>query len=356
MAPGQRGGASGAPATAHARRAPARRPGGPHPITGKGLVVAAAAAGGSTLTSFSFDFGTGALMRMGAGTPGGASADYVAFHPGGKFLYVNNEVGSGRATAMSVGADGSIDQPERRSSGGGPCHIWVHKTASGCSARTTPTARWRRCPSATTAGWAPPSPARTPGQRPHGRWTTARAATSCSCRAAAAGHVALFKFNAANGMLTANSPATIAISQRPRHMAFNPNGRSAYVTHESRTALTTFNYDSTTGLLSGPRDTPTPNDGAHVLVHPSGNFVYHIARGGDAVSSFSVGADGGLTMIERLGSGGYDATMSKDGRYLMVVSGTSLRVYAIDGATGKLTAGATGQTLQRSQSVAVTQL
>ncbi len=174
--------------------------------------------------------------------------------------------------------------------------------------------------------------------------------------AAAAGHVAQFRFNAANGMLTANSPATVAISQRPRHMAFNPNGRFAYVTHESRTAVTTFNYDSNTGLLSGPRDTPTPNDGAHVLVHPSGKFVYHIARGGNAVSSFSVGADGGLTMIERIGSGGYDATLSKDGRYLLVVSGTSLRVYAIDGATGKLTAGATGQTLQRSQSVAVTQL
>ena len=319
-------------------------------------MVAAAAAGGSTLTSFSFDFGTGALMRMEAGTPGGASADYVAFHPGGKFLYVNNETGSGRATAMSVGADGTLTRLNDASSGAGPCHIWVHKTGKWLFSANYSDGRVAVLPIGDDGRLGAPVSSPNAGANAHMALDDGQSGNFVFVVAAAAGHVAQFRFNAASGMLTANSPATVAISQRPRHMAFNPNGRFAYVTHESRTALTTFNYDSNTGLLSGPRDTPTPNDGAHVLVHPSGNFVYHIARGGNAVSSFSVGADGGLTMIERIGSGGYDATMSKDGRYLLVVSGTSLRVYAIDGTTGKLTAGATGQTLQRSQSVAVTQL
>ena len=328
----------------------------PGPIAGKGLVVAAGSAGGSTLTSFSFDFGTGALMRTGSGTPGGSSPDYVAFHPTGKFLYVNNETGGGRATAFSVAADGALTRLNDAGAGAGPCHIWVHKTGKWLFSANYSDGKITVLPIGADGRLGAVASNPTAGANAHMSLDDGQSGNFVFVVAAAAGHVAQFKFDSGTGMLMANSPPTVTISQRPRHMAFNPNGKFAYVTHESRAALTTFNYDAATGLLSMPRDTDTPNDGAHVLAHPSGKFVYHIARGGNAVSGFSVGADGTLTMIERLGSGGYDGTLSQDGRYLLVVSGTSLRVYAIDGATGKLTAGATGQTLQRSQSVAVTAL
>jgi 6-phosphogluconolactonase len=355
---GGSGGASGAPGDGPREASSGTDgPANPMPIAGKGLVVAAASFGGSTLTSFSFDFGTGALTRMGGGTPGGSTATYVAFHPGGKFLFVNNEVGSGRATAMSVGTDGALTRLNDASSGGsGPCHIWVHKTGKWLLTANYSDGRVGVLPIGDDGRLGATVSSPTAGGNAHMALDDGQSGNFVFVVAAAAGHVAQFKLDSATGMLTANSPATVAISQRPRHMAFNPNGRFAYVTHESRTALTTFNYDSNTGLLSGPRDTPTPNDGAHVLAHPSGKFVYHIARGGNAVSGFTVGADGSLTMIERLGSGGYDGTISKDGRYLLVVSGSSLRVYAIDGATGKLTAGATGQALGNSQSVTITAL
>jgi 6-phosphogluconolactonase len=167
----------------------------------------------------------------------------------------------------------------------------------------------------------------------------------------------MYRFDVETGKLTPNTPATIASPQRPRHMAFNPNGKFAYVTHESRGALTTFAYDSTTGLLSSPRDTGAPGDGAHVLVHPTGSFVYHIARGGGAVTVFKVAPDGGLTSAGNVPlASPYDATMTKDGKYLIVVGGTSVRVFTINPTTGLLSAGGSGQSLQRSQSVAVTVL
>jgi 6-phosphogluconolactonase (cycloisomerase 2 family) len=170
----------------------------------------------------------------------------------------------------------------------------------------------------------------------------------------AAGHVAMFKFNTATGSISANSPATVPVGNGPRHMAFNPNGKFAYVTQEGGTALVAFKYDSATGLLSSPMEFGgLPRDGAHVLVHPSGTFVYHIARGGNAVTVLKVAEDGALSKASSVTSGGYDATMTKDGKYLIVVSGANVRVYSIDPATGGLTATGTGQAVNGSQSVAV---
>jgi 6-phosphogluconolactonase (cycloisomerase 2 family) len=170
----------------------------------------------------------------------------------------------------------------------------------------------------------------------------------------AAGHVAMFKFDVATGTAAPNSPATVPVSNAPRHMAFNPNGKYAYVTQESGTNLVTFNYDAATGLLSGPRNTGgLPNDGAHVMVHPNGNFVFHLARGGNAITVLKVAEDGGLSRVSGVNAGGYDATLTKDGRFLLAVSGSNVRVYAVNATTGALTAAGTGQALNGSQSVAV---
>jgi 6-phosphogluconolactonase len=165
--------------------------------------------------------------------------------------------------------------------------------------------------------------------------------------------VAMFKFDVATGKATPNSPATIASPGRPRHMAFNPSGKWAYLTHESGGSLTTFAYDAATGLLSAPKDTPAPSDGAHVLVHPSGKFVFHIARGGDAVTVFKVAADGALSQASKVTPGGYDGRLTSDGRYLLVVSGSSVRAFSVDPNTGALTGAGTAQAANSSQSVAV---
>jgi 6-phosphogluconolactonase len=163
----------------------------------------------------------------------------------------------------------------------------------------------------------------------------------------------MFKFDQTTGALTANSPATVSAPMRPRHMAFNPNGKWAYVTHENKAAITTYAYDAASGLLSGAKDTAAPNDGAHVLAHPSGNFVFHIARGGNTTTVFKVGADGSLSEASKVAGGGYDGTITRDGKYLLTVSGSAVKVYAVNPTTGALTAAGTGTAAGTSQSVAV---
>jgi 6-phosphogluconolactonase len=324
------------------------------PLAGTAFLYAAGAEfGGAQITTFGFNLASGAISRKAGGTAAGASPDYVATHPSGKFLYVNNETGAGRATAFSIAADGGLTMLNSAASGGGgPAHIWVHKSGKWLLsanyndgrlgvARIGDDGRLTATSSAAAGGNA------------HMALDDGVTGNFVFVPCASAGHVAMFKFDVATGQAMPNSPATIPAPGRPRHMAFNPSGKWAYVTHETRTDLTTYAYDSTTGLLSAPRDTTAPNDGAHVLVHPSGTFVFHIARGGGTVTVFRVAADGALSEASKVSGGGYDGTITPDGKYLVVVSGSSIRVYAVNPTTGALTSSGNGQAAGTSQSVAV---
>jgi 6-phosphogluconolactonase len=341
-------GTGGAPADA----APADS--GTAPVAVKGFAYAAGAEfGGAQLTTFSLDLASGALARKGGGVAAGPSPDYVAVHPSGKFLFVNNETEAGRATAFAIGADGGLTMLNSAASGGGgPAHISVHSSGKWLLSANYNDGKLGVAQIAEDGKLTATSSV-TAGDQAHMALDDGVTGNFVFVPCAAAGHVAMFKFDLATGKVTPNTPATIASANRPRHMAFNPNGKWAYVSHEGRAALTTFAYDPATGLLSAPKDTAAPADGAHVVAHPSGNFVFHIARGGDTVTVFKVGADGALSEASKVGSGGYDAAVTRDGKYLLVVSGTAVKVYRVDATSGALTAAGSAQAVNSSQSVAV---
>ena len=331
----------------------------PPPLTGNAFVYAAGAEfGGSSLTTFKFDLGTGALTRMGAGTPGGTGPDYLSIHPGGKFLYVNNETEAGRVSAFAIAADGTLSKlNDAGSGGGGPAHLWVHKSGKWVFSANYNDGKVGSAPIGDDGKLGTALPGVAAGGQAHMVLDDGISGNFVFVPCKAAGHVAMFKFDVASGKLTPNSPATVAVSGGPRHMAVNPSGKWAYVTQEGGTAITTFAYDSTTGLLSAPKNTMAPKDGAHILVHPSGNFVFHIARGGGAITTYKVGPDGALSMGTSVGGGQfYDATMTKDGKYLISISGSDVKAYTINPTTGALGNAGSGQAVNGSQSVAVTVL
>jgi 6-phosphogluconolactonase len=265
---------------------------------------------------------------------------------------VNNEQGS-RATSFSIGDDGTLTMLNNAPAAGDPAHIWAHKSgkwllSAGYNGGVLAITRVGDDGRVTSAGTVPA------GGNAHMALDDGQTGNFVFVPCASAGYVAMYKFDVATGKATPNSPANISSSNRPRHMAFNPNGKWAYVSHESTGSLTTFAYDATTGLLSSPKETSAPNDGAHVIAHPSGNFVIHIARGGSAVTVYKVGADGALSQASRMAGGGYDGAVTKDGKYLFVVSGSSVKGYAINTTTGALTSAGSGTAANTAQSVAVT--
>jgi 6-phosphogluconolactonase len=158
--------------------------------------------------------------------------------------------------------------------------------------------------------------------------------------------VAQYRFE--HGRLVPNDPPSVSVSGGPRHMALDPREQFAYVLSELENAITSFRYDKKTGRLSEPHRVPTiPSNGkkeetAHVVVHPSGKFLY-VSNGNDnSIVRFSIDPASG-----RLENRGFertqirfprDFTIDPSGRYLLVANrdSASLVVFRIDAATGKL--------------------
>lgn len=166
--------------------------------------------------------------------------------------------------------------------------------------------------------------------------------------------VAQFRFDSRSGQLEPNDPAVSETGKGtgPRHMAFHSTGPFAYVINETNSTLSSWHYDSTSGRLSGREtlDTLPPGFGrsrnscAHVLVHPSGKFVYGSNRGHDSIVIFRVDPKTGR--LARIGwerGGGLiktprNFTIDRTGQLLLVANqdSDSILVFQV-GSDGLLT-------------------
>jgi 6-phosphogluconolactonase len=170
------------------------------------------------------------------------------------------------------------------------------------------------------------------------------------------------------GTLTPNDPAfaPIAPGSGPRHLAFHPNGRFAYVINEIACTMTVFSYEAKRGELKELQSLSTlpagesvqPNySTAEVLVHPSGKFVYGSNRGHDTIAIFAADPKSGkLTLL------GHESTQGRiprcfgidpTGAYLLAANQDThnIAVFRIDQKTGLLTP--TGQSIEVGSPVCV---
>jgi 6-phosphogluconolactonase len=165
------------------------------------------------------------------------------------------------------------------------------------------------------------------------------------------------------GGLTPNDPPFIKIAPGagPRHFAFTPNGKFAYVMTEMTASVVAFKY--TGGKFEELQTLPTtemaPNvSGAEIAVHPSGKFVYSSTRGANLIDVFAIdAAKGTLTPVERTPSGGKtprNFAIDPTGAFLLAAHQDSdnVVVFRIDAKTGKLTP--TGDVLEAGNPVCVT--
>jgi len=134
----------------------------------------------------------------------------------------------------------------------------------------------------------------------------------------------------------------------PRHIAFSPDGTTAYVINELDSTLSAYAWDATTGTLTLrqtvstlPADFTDTNYPAQVLVSADGRFVYGSNRLFDSIATWSVDAETGeLALIDQTQVGAYprNFAISPDGRWVIALAqqGDDLRVLARDGETGLL--------------------
>ncbi len=160
------------------------------------------------------------------------------------------------------------------------------------------------------------------------------------------------------GSLTANDPpyAKLDPGAGPRHLAFHPNGKFAYVVNELQSSITAFSYEASCGKLHKlttvstlPKGFSGSNDTAEIKVHPSGKFLFASNRGHDSIAVFSIDSHTGtLTLVDHFPSQGKtprNFEIDPAGKLLFVANQdtNNVVIFRIDPNSGRLTP--TGQTL-----------
>jgi 6-phosphogluconolactonase len=164
--------------------------------------------------------------------------------------------------------------------------------------------------------------------------------------------VFVYRFDPAKGKLTPNDPPAVSVAEKsgPRHFAFHPNGRFAYVINETASTVTAFTCDAGRGVLAERQAISTLPDGftgksdtAEVQVHPSGKFLYGSNRGHDSIVVFALDAQTGrLTLVEHQPTQGRtprNFAIDPTGAYLLAANqrSDSVVVFRVDPRTGRLT-------------------
>lgn len=299
-----------------------------------------------------------------------ADPSFLALHPSGKYLYAVSEVGAfkdekaGAVAAFAIQPDGALEQLNQQSARGqGPCHLVVDPAGknvlvanyTGGNVAALPIEKDGRLGKAT--GFVQhkgSSVDKGRQQAPHAHSINTDSAGKFAFAAdLGLDKVLIYRLDADKGTLTANYPpaASVAGGAGPRHFAFHPSGKSAYVINEMGNTITAFSYNADKGALTElhtittlPADFKGKSYTAEVVVHPSGKFVYGSNRGHDSIAVFSVAADTG-----RLASVDVHSTKGKwprnfnidpTGRYLLAANENSdnIVVFRIDQKTGRLEA------------------
>ncbi len=301
---------------------------------------------------------------------------FLAISPDQKFLYSVAEISMFNGQKAGGVAAFSIDQNtghltllnQQPSGGPGPCHITVDKTGKNVLVANYQGGSVSALPIDSDGKLKPPSstiqhvgssinPDRQTG--PHGHSVNLDA-TGRFAFVADLGldKVMIYRFDAEQGVLTANDPKSASVKPGggPRHFAFHPNGRFAYVINEMGNTITGFGYDAKTGTLTPLESLSTIPDGyeatthtAEVQVHKSGKFVYGSNRGHDSIAVFRVNADTGkLTPKGQTSCPKTPRNFGIDpsGKFLLAAgqSDNRIEVFRINQDTGDLTS--TGQEVE----------
>ncbi|RSM86027.1 3-carboxymuconate cyclase [Kibdelosporangium aridum] len=114
------------------------------------------------------------------------------------------------------------------------------------------------------------------------------------------------------GKLKLNQQLKLPAGLGPRHLAFHPNGRYAYILGELRSEVTVAAWDAAAGkftpgqVISTLGDAKPPeNYPGEIEVSPDGRFVYASNRGHDSLATFVVGEQGkSLSFVSTTPTGG----------------------------------------------------
>ncbi|WP_245777957.1 lactonase family protein [Lentzea xinjiangensis] len=297
-----------------------------------------------------YDTANGQLATTGV-IKGVVNPSFVIESRDGRFLYAVNETSDGEVTAIDASTLKVINK--QPTGGADPCHLTLDLAGkhlitadySSGSLSVFPLRRdggiGARTQKVQHEG-SGPDPERQEGPHAHhivfdpaGRYALA----------VDLGADAVFGYSFTGGRLDLVSTAKLAPGAGPRHIAFHPDGKRAYVANELDSTIVACAYADgrlTPGqVLETAPPSAVRNYPAEVVVSGDGRFVYLSNRGHDSVAQFAV--DGaGLALVGHTPVGGKyprHITFDPSGRWLFAANQNSNLVtsFAVDAATGRLT-------------------
>ncbi|WP_335937846.1 lactonase family protein [Streptomyces sp. PTD5-9] len=312
--------------------------------------------GGPGIGTAVYDAGTGAIAA-GPAITGVADPSYLAAHPDGHTVYAVDERRRGEVTAVALTPDGGHRVLGARGTGGaGPAHLSVH-----------PTGRWLLTANYTSGSVAvhPLGADGAPGERTdlvvHGAPPPGPGQDGPHAHqiltSPDGGHVLAvdlgtdtvytYRLDEERGRLAEVSRAALRPGAGPRHLAFHPGGRYAYLACEADDTAVVCGYDPATGVLSPGAPQPTGSEGANhpaqFLVTADGRFAFLANRGHDSLARYAVEDDGAaLRLLGTVPTGGdfpRHTAFSPDGGLLFAAnqrSGT-VTVFRVGSHDGSLT-------------------
>jgi 6-phosphogluconolactonase len=293
---------------------------------------------------------------------------FLAMHPNGRVLYAVNEVASfggartGAVSAFAIDrATGNLTRINQQPSGGAdPCYVAVDRAGRNVLVANYTAGTVAVLPLAADGRLRPPSnvkqhagtgPNKARQEGPHAHEIVLDAAEAFAFAVdLGADRIFVYRYGAASGTLEPNDPkaAVLEPGSGPRHLAWHPSGKIAYVVSELGSTVTAFRYDAGRGTLD-PFQTVTtlpagfsgPNKAAEVTVSPDGRFLYASNRGDDSLAVFSIdAASGTLAASVRVPTGGQAPrhfVIDASGRWLLVANqdSDSITFFRLDPTTGR---------------------
>ncbi len=321
--------------------------------------------GRKNIESFRFDPAAGTLTKIGLAAEI-AHPSFIYISPNHKYLYSITEGGNADSSSISAFAiDATAGKltflNKQPAKGSGPCYVEVDSAGKNALIANYGSGSFAAFPLAANGEVQPMSAFvqdsgssvdKSRQEGPHAHCLVAgpgdKFVYGCDL---GLDKVMIFKFDTATGSMVAADPpfAKVKPGAGPRHLAFHPNGRFAYLVNEMGCTINPLSYDPATGALTELQTISTLPPGysgnstcAEIAVHVSGKFVYASNRGHDSIAIFKCDPDTGhLTFVECVPTGGKiprQFEIDPTGKFLLAANQESntVVVFKIDQTTGHL--------------------
>lgn len=318
------------------------------------------------------DVATGRLSPAELATPAKDPA-FLALHPHGQFLYAIDESSDPKTTPTAglsayalTAATGELKLLNQQSAGdSGPCHLVVDATGkallvanygggSTSAVSLQPDGRLGALGSVIKHTGSSINSDRQKSPHAHG------VNLSPDNRFALIPDLGIdsvlsYAFDPAAAKLKPNSVlagTTLKPGSGPRHLAFHPDGKFAYVINELLCTVVVMSYNVPTGALTPVQTISTlpPGQGippgtstAEIQVHPNGRFLYGSNRGANTLVIYAISPTSGqLTYVESISTLGKTPrhfALDPTGTWLLAENqdSSTVAIFRVDPKSGRLT-------------------